>query len=480
LAAHAGSAEFDASEARERAVGLASGADSCRRRREREGRDEQAERPTKNVESQSKSEGRGAEKRDADLVREAGRPRILHRALAHPRLDELEVGEAGEAPATPERQSGQELRRENGEQRPPAREQGEERERSDHSLVEARCVRVDHVQVAIWIGRPGLLHFGKPISIAASGPLRCVSVKPRIFLTYRLPDPVVERLGSSFVLAESIAGSAGLVTIPADVVGAELFDAAGPELRVVANFGVGYDTVDVEEATRRGILVANTPGVLTKATAELTLALLLGLLRRVVEGDRLVRRRDEWALAPTFMLGESLAGKTLGIVGLGRIGREVARLAEAFGMRIVYTRGSGPYEERALGELLAEADAVSIHVPLTPETRHLIGPRELALMRPNAVLVNVSRGAVVDEAALVDALEAGRVAGAALDVYEHEPDVSAGLLERDDVVLSPHLGSATHAAREAMGMLCADALEAVLLRDELPRNAVNPEAWDAE
>jgi glyoxylate reductase len=305
-------------------------------------------------------------------------------------------------------------------------------------------------------------------------------VTPQVFLTRRLPDPVLARLAACFAISDEIAGSAGLVTIPADVVDAELFDAAGPGLRVIANFGVGYDSVDVAEATRRAIVVSNTPDVLTEATAELTIALMLALLRRVVEGDRLVRRRDEWALAPTFMLGEGLAGKTLGIVGLGRIGREVARLAEAFGMRIVHTRGSGPYEELPLDQLLAGADVVSLHVRLTPGTRHLIGASELSLMRPGAVLVNVSRGPVVDEAALVHALEESRIAGAALDVYEHEPEVSAGLLELENVVLSPHLGSSTHAAREAMGMLCADALEAVLLRDELPANAVNPEAWAAE
>jgi glyoxylate reductase len=305
-------------------------------------------------------------------------------------------------------------------------------------------------------------------------------VKPQVFLTSRVPDPVLARLEASFTLSDEIADSAGLVTIPADVADAELFDGAGPALRIVANFGVGYDSVDMAEATRRGIVVSNTPDVLTEATAELTIALMLALLRRVVEGDRLVRRRDEWALAPTFMLGEGLAGKTLGIVGLGRIGREVARLAEAFGMRVVHTRGSGPYEELPLDRLLSEADVVSLHVPLTPDTRHLIDAPELVLMRPTAVLVNVSRGPVVDEAALVDALVEGRIAGAALDVYEHEPEVSAGLFELENVVLSPHLGSSTHAAREAMGMLCADALEAVLLRDELPANAVNPEAWAAE
>jgi len=304
--------------------------------------------------------------------------------------------------------------------------------------------------------------------------------EPRIFLTRQLPAPVLKRLEASFAVAEEVAGSAGLVTIPADVVGARLFDAAGPDLRIVANFGVGYDSVDVAEATRRGIVVSNTPDVLTQATAELTVALLLSLLRRVTEGDRLVRRQDAWALSPTFMLGEGLAGKTLGVVGLGRIGREVARLAGAFGMRVVHTGGSGPNEELPLERLLAEADVVTLHVPLKPETHHLIGQRELALMRPNSVLVNVSRGPVVDEAALVEALAGGQIAGAALDVYEREPEVSAGLLGLENVVLTPHLGSSTHTAREAMGMLCADALEAVLLRDELPENAVNPEAWDAD
>jgi glyoxylate reductase len=304
--------------------------------------------------------------------------------------------------------------------------------------------------------------------------------EPRIFLTRQLPAPVLKRLEASFAVVEEVAGSAGLVTIPADVVGARLFDAAGPDLRIVANFGVGYDSVDVAEATRRGIVVSNTPDVLTQATAELTVALLLSLLRRVTEGDRLVRRHDAWALSPTFMLGEGLAGKTLGVVGLGRIGREVARLAGAFGMRVVHTGGSGPNEELPLERLLAEADVVTLHVPLKPETHHLIGQRELALMRPNSVLVNVSRGPVVDEAALVEALAGGQIAGAALDVYEREPEVSAGLLGLENVVLTPHLGSSTHTAREAMGMLCADALEAVLLRDELPENAVNPEAWDAD
>jgi glyoxylate reductase len=302
-------------------------------------------------------------------------------------------------------------------------------------------------------------------------------VPPKIFLTKPLPEAVLARLRRSFALADGPAGCDGLVTTPADTVGEALFEAAGPRLRVVANFGVGYDTVDVEAATQRGIVVTNTPGVLTEATAELTIALMLALARRVAEGDRLVRRRDPWTLAPTFMLSEGLAGKTLGVVGLGRIGREVARLGEALGMRVLHTRGEGPYEEVPLARLLAEADVVSLHAPLTDETRHLIGPAELGAMRPGALLVNVARGPLVDEQALLEALCSGEIAGAALDVYEHEPEVHPGLLELENVVLTPHLGSATRAAREAMGMLCTEALEAVLLEGRLPPNAVNSDAW---
>ena len=196
------------------------------------------------------------------------------------------------------------------------------------------------------------------------------------------------------------------------------------------------------------------------------MALLLALTRRVAEGDRLVRRRDRWRLAPTFMLGSGLAGKTLGIVGYGRIGREVGRLAEAFGMHVIRTRRT------ALEDLLSTADVVSIHVPLSDETRHLIDAAALRRMKPTAVLVNTSRGPVVDEAALVAALDSGELAGAALDVFEHEPDVHPDLLGREDVVLTPHLGSATSEAREGMGMLVVDALRAVLLEGREPENVV--------
>jgi glyoxylate reductase len=313
---------------------------------------------------------------------------------------------------------------------------------------------------------------------------------PRVHVSRPIPQRVRAALEASFdaqvrredappsreeLLAAS-AGVDGLVTVPADRVDGELLHSAGPSLRIVANYAVGTDNVDVEAATSRGVLVTNTPDVLTGATAELTLALLLALVRRVAEGDRLVRSGEPWAIAPTFMLGTGLRGKTIGIVGAGRIGREVARLARAYGMEVLETgRTQGPGRVK-LAELLGRSHVVSIHSPLTPETRHLVGREELRAMRRDAVLVNTSRGAVVDEAALVEALRAGEIAGAALDVYEREPELEPGLRELENVVLAPHLGSATVEAREAMGTLCVEALRAVLLEDRVPGNAVNPEA----
>jgi glyoxylate reductase len=286
---------------------------------------------------------------------------------------------------------------------------------------------------------------------------------------------VEEALRASFAyeVGADVAGADGLVTVPTDAVDAALLDAAGPQLRVVAQHAVGYDNVDLAAATARGVVVANTPDVLTAATAEFTLALLLALVRRVAEGDRLVRAREPWSWAPTAMLGTGLAGRTLGLVGRGRIGGEVGRLAEALGMRVVHTSRSGGLPLEAL---LAESDVVSIHVPLSAETRHLIDAAALAGMQSHAVLVNTSRGPVVDEAALADALERGEIAGAALDVFEREPEVEPRLLELPNVVLTPHVASATVEAREAMGRLCVDALRAVLLEGRLPEHALNPEA----
>ncbi len=312
-------------------------------------------------------------------------------------------------------------------------------------------------------------------------------MRPSVYCSRRVPGPVRDELERLFELelhdAErpplreellaAAAGRDGLLTMLTDRVDGELLDAAGPQLRVVANFAVGYDNVDVAAATARGVLVSNTPDVLTRATAELAIALLLSLRRRVTEGDRLVRRREPWLMAPTFMLGHGLEGATLGVVGKGRIGAETARLAGCLGMEVVFTGRSGGLP---LDELLARADAVSLHCPLTPETHHLIDAAALRAMKPTAVLVNTSRGPVVDEAALAAALREGTIAGAALDVYEAEPEVREELLSLENVVLAPHLGSATHEARAGMGMLCVEGLRAVLLEGRAPANALNPEA----
>ncbi len=290
--------------------------------------------------------------------------------------------------------------------------------------------------------------------------------KPRVHLTARVPERVAAALEELFELAPEPDGVAGLVAVPSVLVDAALLDRAGPELRIVANYAVGVDNVDLAEAQARGVLVTNTPDVLTRATAEHTLALVLALLRRVVEGDRLLRRREPWRIEPTFMLGRGLAGRTLGVVGAGRIGREVARLAEALGMRTL-TAGRDDGLDEVLG-----ADVVSLHVPLSEATRHLIDADALRRMRPTAVLVNTSRGPVADEDALVHALRAGAIAGAALDVFEDEPRVHPGLLELDNVVLTPHIASATHEAREAMGLLCVEALRAVLVDGRRPEHVV--------
>jgi glyoxylate reductase len=300
-----------------------------------------------------------------------------------------------------------------------------------------------------------------------------VARQAAVHVTTRVPERVHAALQQDFTLTPELAGAAGVVAVPSDRVDGAFLDRAGAQLEIVALYAVGYDNVDLAAATERSVIVTNTPDVLTQATAEFTLALMLALMRRVAEGDRLLRRGDSWGWGPTFMLGEGLTGKTLGIVGLGRIGREVARLAESFGMRVIHSsRRSG----LPLEQLLAEADVVSLHSPLTAETRGMIDAAALRAMKPSAVLVNTSRGAVVDEAALVDALEAGELAGAALDVFEREPNVHPGLLGRENVVLAPHLASATHEAREAMGTICVEALRAVLLEDRVPKTALNPEA----
>ena len=321
---------------------------------------------------------------------------------------------------------------------------------------------------------------------------------PRFVVTRRIPEPAVELLreaGEVWVsphdralepaeLQHAVAGANAVLALLHDRVDEAVLAAAGEGLSCVANVAVGYDNVDVEAATRRGVLVTNTPGVLTEATADLAMALILLVTRRLGEGERLIRRGEEWAWDMFFMLGAGLQGKTLGVVGLGAIGQATARRARAFGMRVVYTarhRADEAVEAAldarmvAIDELLRASDVVSIHCPLTDETRHLIDAERLRSMKPGAFLVNTARGPIVDEAALAEALAAGTIAGAALDVFEHEPVVEPRLRELENVVVVPHLGSATVETRREMAMLAArNAIAACA--GERPPSPVNAEA----
>jgi glyoxylate reductase len=307
--------------------------------------------------------------------------------------------------------------------------------------------------------------------------------RPIVAVTNRLPESALQILRTIATLrasdAESkldtgdllqlIAGADAVLTMLHDRVDAEFFEAAGPSLRCVANVAVGYDNIDLEAAARCGVDLSNTPGVLDDATADLALALILAVSRRVAEGDRLVRAGTPWAWGMSFMLGHDLRGKRLGIVGMGNIGRGVARRARAFGMEVLYTTrrppgegadGEGTWLE--LGQLLEQVDVVSLHCPLTAETKHLIDVPQLERMKPSAILINTARGAVVREAALAEALRTGTIAAAGLDVFEHEPRVDPALLALNNVVLTPHLGSATVETRTAMAELAARNVVAAL------------------
>lgn len=287
-------------------------------------------------------------------------------------------------------------------------------------------------------------------------------------------------------LAAQLADADGLVCLLTDRIDDTVLSRA-PHLRVVANVAVGYDNIDVPAATRRGIVVTNTPGVLTETTADFTWALLLAAARRVVEADAYTRagRFTEWGLM--LLLGEDVHGKTLGILGFGRIGKAVARRARGFAMRILYhdvVRDEAA--ERELGAtycdrdtLLREADFVTLHVNLTPETRHLIGEAELRRMKPTAYLINAARGPVVDEAALVRALEEGWIRGAGLDVYEEEPRIHPGLLACPRAVLTPHIASASRETRLRMATIAVENCLAVL-EGRTPPNPVNPEVLDRQ
>lgn len=318
-----------------------------------------------------------------------------------------------------------------------------------------------------------------------------------VAVTSVLPGDALSRLGKQHTvrvhpkgspltgreLAVFAADADALVTLLADQVGTAIF-AACPRLRVVANVAVGTNNIDLDAARAARVWVTNTPDVLTDATADLALALILAVTRRVVEGDKLVRSGGFFGWKPDFMLGVGLQGKTLGIVGMGRIGRAVARRATAFGLAVCYhDRGAVPVEGAPDAEFVAElerllprAELLSLHCPLTPETRRLLDARRLHLLPKGAFVINTSRGEVVDEAALVEALEDGHLGGAGLDVYENEPAVHPGLLARHDVVLLPHVGSATWAARSAMAELAIENVLAVLSGGVPPAPVVIPPA----
>ncbi|MBI3770829.1 MAG: D-glycerate dehydrogenase [Deltaproteobacteria bacterium] len=319
-------------------------------------------------------------------------------------------------------------------------------------------------------------------------------LRARVLTTYALPPEARAALGDvrlttyrgrqpilRAALARRLRDVDGLLCLLTDRIDADIL-ARAPRLRAIANRAVGYDNVDLHAAAARGIVVTNTPDVLTETSADLAFALILAAARRVCEGDRLVRAGRWRGWSPDLLLGQDVHGATLGIVGLGRIGAAVARRAQGFGMRVLYhQRRPVPHlpagaTKVALGRLLAAADIVTLHVPLTAATRHLIGARELARMRRGAILVNTSRGAIVDEAALARALASGRLAAAGLDVFAREPHVPRALRARANVVLTPHVASATTATRTRMAVVAARNLAAVLAGRRPPNPVALPAA----
>ncbi|TWU60427.1 putative 2-hydroxyacid dehydrogenase [Rubripirellula tenax] len=324
-------------------------------------------------------------------------------------------------------------------------------------------------------------------------------MKPKIFLTRELPPESMailrehseltynheDRYLTKSEIIAGIDGVDGLLCLLTDTIDDEIL-AANPKLKVVANFAVGFNNIDVTAATRRKIPVTNTPGVLTDTTADMAWALMLASARRVVEGDQFVRARKWEGWGPLQFLGSDVSGATLGLIGFGRIAQAVARRAQGFDMKILYwnrTRLSADAESAmgvtyaTMDEVLKQSDFVSVHVALNSETQHLIGARELSLMKPTATIINTARGPIIDEAALVDALKDGTIAFAGLDVYEQEPKLEPELYDLPNAVIAPHLGSATIGTRTKMGNMAAENCLAAC-RGEVPPNLVNPDALD--
>ncbi len=322
----------------------------------------------------------------------------------------------------------------------------------------------------------------------------------KVFATGPLPKQVKEKLArfadlkswdepteiNADYLLEQIKDRTAVICLLGDKMSAEVMDAA-PELKLIANVAVGFDNVDLVHAKKRGILVVNTPGVLDNATADLAFALLLACARRIVEADQYVRNHEWQGWRTDLLLGSELSGKTLGIVGMGRIGEAMARRGLGFGMKIIYTRkGNEEKDHRltrelsarrvSLPELISSSDFISIHSPLNHETRHLIGKVELSRVKKNCILINTARGAVVDQKALIAALQDGKLAGAGLDVFEDEPRVPDELIALKNVVIVPHIGSATSETRNAMANLAMEGL-LTAFSERLPENTVNKDVW---
>jgi len=322
-------------------------------------------------------------------------------------------------------------------------------------------------------------------------------LKPKVYVTRLLPKPAMERIYASCdaktwegelpppreVILENVADADGLLSLLTDKIDAEVMDKA-PRLKVISNCAVGFDNIDIAAATKRGIVVGNTPGVLTETTADFAFALLMASARRIVEGDKLVRAGEWKTWGPMILLGQDVHAATLGIIGLGRIGAAVARRAKGFGMKTRYFDVNRNLQaEQELGveftdldRVLSESDFLTIHTNLTPETHHLIGAEQFEKMKRNCILVNTSRGPIVDNMALYEALRDGKIAYAALDVTDPEP-IPKGhpLLTLQNVIIVPHIASASVATRTKMGLMAADNLIAGL-KGEMPPNAVNPEA----
>ncbi|HSX49155.1 MAG TPA: D-glycerate dehydrogenase, partial [Candidatus Saccharimonadales bacterium] len=321
----------------------------------------------------------------------------------------------------------------------------------------------------------------------------------KIFVTRKIPGDELKKLNSDHEVTISefsrplsaeellvkIKGVEGIMSLLTDRIDGDVMDAAGPDLRIISNYAVGFDNIDIKAASDRGIVVTNTPcEEVNEAVAEHTFALLLSLARHIAESDRAVRGGAYKGWEPDIFLGPSISGKTLGVIGLGRIGTMVAVLGKGFGMNIIYNKSKpDPEIEKHLGakfmkldELLKNSDFISLHVPLTEETRHMINEKTLPKMKKGAFLINTARGPVVDEFALVDALKSGQLAGAALDVFDNEPNINPELIGMENVIFTPHIASATVPAREKMAQLAVAAI-LDLVKNKKPENLVNPEVW---